>query len=176
MSSILCQTHAKSRSLLSSFISIQNIWKKGASYSNHTRVATFKCIKQNNINYQKGSLSSLSYLRDDCHKQVILISESHGDSNQCTPYRGKPDQHDKYASHASLHTPSVCFLWVVPIYGNLSWVIDRVEQGNYSWEKRASDTIHSTPTNRFERSYPISLSSQPWSSGGKAKYLSMVGY
>jgi hypothetical protein len=23
----------------------------------------------------------------------LLISESHGDSNRCTPYRGKPDQH-----------------------------------------------------------------------------------
>jgi hypothetical protein len=23
----------------------------------------------------------------------LLISESHGDLNRCTPYRGKPDQH-----------------------------------------------------------------------------------
>jgi hypothetical protein len=35
----------------------------------------------------------LSYLRDDCHKQAILIFESRGDLNRCTPYRGKPDQH-----------------------------------------------------------------------------------
>jgi hypothetical protein len=80
-------------------------------------------------------LSSLSYLRDDCRKQAILIFESHDDSNQCTPYRGKPDQHDMYASHASSHTPGVRFLWVVPIHGNLSQVIERVEQGHCSREK-----------------------------------------
>jgi hypothetical protein len=35
-------------------------------------------------------MSSLSYLRDDYHKQVVLISESRGDSNRCTPYRENP--------------------------------------------------------------------------------------
>jgi hypothetical protein len=50
----------------------------------------------------------------------LLISESCGDSNRCTPYRGKPDQHDTYASHASPRTPSVRFLQVVPVRGNLS--------------------------------------------------------
>jgi hypothetical protein len=37
----------------------------------------------------------------------LLISESHGDSNWCTPCRGKPDQHDMYASHASPRTSGV---------------------------------------------------------------------
>jgi hypothetical protein len=50
----------------------------------------------------------------------LLISESHGDSNQCTPYRGKLDQHDTYASYVSLRTPDVRFLWAVPVRGNLS--------------------------------------------------------
>jgi hypothetical protein len=31
----------------------------------------------------------------------LLISESHGDSNRCTHCRGKSDQHDMYAFHAS---------------------------------------------------------------------------
>jgi hypothetical protein len=31
----------------------------------------------------------------------LLISESHGDSNWCTPCRGKPDQHTTYAFHVS---------------------------------------------------------------------------
>jgi hypothetical protein len=31
----------------------------------------------------------------------LLISESHGDSNRCTPCSGKPDQHATYAFHAS---------------------------------------------------------------------------
>jgi hypothetical protein len=56
----------------------------------------------------------------------LLISESHGDSNRCTPYRGKPDQHDTYAFHASPRTPGVRFLWAVLVRDNLSWVTDRV--------------------------------------------------
>jgi hypothetical protein len=55
----------------------------------------------------------------------LLISESHDDSNRCTPYRGKPDQHHTYASHTSPHTPGVRFLRAVPVRGNLSWDTDR---------------------------------------------------
>jgi hypothetical protein len=43
----------------------------------------------------------------------LLISESCGALNRCTPYRGKPDQHDMYASHTSPRTPGVRFLLVV---------------------------------------------------------------
>jgi hypothetical protein len=56
----------------------------------------------------------------------LLISESHSDSNQRTPCRGKPNQHDTYASHASPRTPDVRFLRVVHVCGNLLWVTDRV--------------------------------------------------
>jgi hypothetical protein len=56
----------------------------------------------------------------------LLIFESCCDSNWCTPCRGKPDQHDTYASRASPRTPSVCFLWAVPVHDNLLWVTDRV--------------------------------------------------
>jgi hypothetical protein len=45
----------------------------------------------------------------------LLISKSRGDSNQCTPGRGKLDQNDTYASHANLRTPCVRFLWAVPV-------------------------------------------------------------
>jgi hypothetical protein len=65
----------------------------------------------------------------------LLISESHSDSNRCTPCRGNPDQHATYDSHASPRTPHVRFLWVVPVRGNLSWVIDRVEQAHCSREE-----------------------------------------
>jgi hypothetical protein len=50
----------------------------------------------------------------------LLISESHSDSNRCTPCRGKSDQHTTYASHSSPCTPDVRFLRVVPIRDNLS--------------------------------------------------------
>jgi hypothetical protein len=65
----------------------------------------------------------------------LLISESPGDLNRCTPCRGKPDQHDTYASHASPRTPSVRFLWAVPVRGNPSWVINRVGRMHCSREK-----------------------------------------
>jgi hypothetical protein len=58
----------------------------------------------------------------------LLISESRDNLNRCTPYRGKLDQHDTYASHASPRTPNVCFLQAVPVRGNLLWVIDRVRR------------------------------------------------
>jgi hypothetical protein len=56
----------------------------------------------------------------------LLISESCGNSNRCTPYREKPDQHDMYTSHASSCMPNIRFLWAVPVRGNLLWVTDRV--------------------------------------------------
>jgi hypothetical protein len=65
----------------------------------------------------------------------LLISESRGDSNRCTPCRGKPDQHATYTSYGSLHTPDVRFLWTVPEYGNLSRVIGRVGKAHCSREE-----------------------------------------
>jgi hypothetical protein len=50
----------------------------------------------------------------------LLISESHGDSNRCTLYRGKPEQHATYASYSSTRTPNVRFLRAVSVRDNLS--------------------------------------------------------
>jgi hypothetical protein len=71
----------------------------------------------------------------------LLISGSHGDSNRCTPYRGKPDQHDMYASHVSPRTTSVRFLWVVPVRDNLSQGANIFGQIPLLPRKRAPDTI-----------------------------------
>jgi hypothetical protein len=65
----------------------------------------------------------------------LLISQSRDDSNRCTPCRGKPDQHDTYASHTCQCTPSVHFLRAVPVYGNLSWVTDKDGQSHCPREK-----------------------------------------
>jgi hypothetical protein len=65
----------------------------------------------------------------------LLISESYGDSNQCTPCRGKPDQHDTYASHASPRTPSVRSLRAIPIHDKLSRVINMIGRMHCSREK-----------------------------------------
>jgi hypothetical protein len=98
----------------------------------------------------------------------LLISESRGDSNRCTPYRGKPDQHDTYASHASPRTPSVRFLWAVPIRGNLSQAVNIVEQGHCSREKglTTQSTVHRL-IDPWVYTQFLSQANQ-WSSGGKA--------
>jgi hypothetical protein len=76
----------------------------------------------------------------------LLISKSRDDSNRCTPCRGKPDQHDTYASHTSPRMLGVRFLGAVSVRGNLSWDIDRFGQIPLLPRKRAPDTIHSMPT------------------------------
>jgi hypothetical protein len=52
-------------------------------------------------------MSLVSYVKTAMNKW-LLISESHDDSNPCTPCRGKPDTHDTYAQRTlpagSLHT------------------------------------------------------------------------
>jgi hypothetical protein len=77
----------------------------------------------------------------------LLISESHGDSNRCTPYRGKLDQHATYASHTGPRMPDVCFLRVVPVRGKLLRVIDGVEQAHCSREEGlpTQSTAHHWP-------------------------------
>jgi hypothetical protein len=59
------------------------------------------------------------YVKTATNKR-LLISESDGDSNQCTPCRGKPNQHATYASHSSPRMPGIRFLWAVPVRDNLS--------------------------------------------------------
>jgi hypothetical protein len=58
----------------------------------------------------------------------LLISESRGDSNQCTLYKGKPDRHTTYASHSSPRTPDVRFLRAVPVRDNLSLAPTKLKQ------------------------------------------------
>jgi hypothetical protein len=90
----------------------------------------------------------------------LFISESHGDSNRCTPCREKLDQHATYASHASSRMLGVRFLWAVPVRGNLSRVVDRVEHAHCSREK-GLPTQSSTPADRSTGPYPVSLPNQP---------------
>jgi hypothetical protein len=76
----------------------------------------------------------VSYKKTVTNKR-LLISESRSDSNRCTPYRGKPDQHDTYISHTSPRTLGVHFLWAVPVHGNLPRAANRVGWSHCSWEK-----------------------------------------
>jgi hypothetical protein len=84
-------------------------------------------------------MALISYVKTATNKR-LLISESRGDSNQCTPTRGKLDQHDTYASHVSPRVLGVCFLWAVPVHGNLSQAINNVGRTLQLPRKRAPDT------------------------------------
>jgi hypothetical protein len=78
----------------------------------------------------------------------FLISESRDDSNRYTPYKGKPNTHDMYASHASPRTPLVRFLRAVPVRGNLSLAINSVGWTLLLLRKRAPNPSPSTPIDR----------------------------
>jgi hypothetical protein len=97
--------------------------------------------------------------------KYLLISESRDDSNRCTPCRGKPDQHNTYASHANPCMPGVRFLRAVLVRGNLSWVTDRVGQSHCSWEKGLpTQSIACRLTDLWVRTQFLSRANQ-WISG-----------
>jgi hypothetical protein len=87
-------------------------------------------------------MALISYVKTATNKR-LLISESHSDLNQCTHYRGKPDQHDTYASHASPRTAGIRFLRAVPIRGNVSQAINSVGRTLLLSRKMAPDTTPS---------------------------------
>jgi hypothetical protein len=98
----------------------------------------------------------------------LLISESHGDSNWCTPCRGKLDQ---YATHFSR---SVC-VWSTtiriscgPHIAIFRIIINSDGQSHCSWEKGllTQSTVRRL-TNPRVRTQFLSRASY-WSSGGKA--------
>jgi hypothetical protein len=74
----------------------------------------------------------------------LLISESRSDSNRCTPYKGKLDTHDTYASRVIQRMPHVRFLWAVHVRAKLSLAINIVGRTLLLPRKRAPNTILST--------------------------------
>jgi hypothetical protein len=100
----------------------------------------------------------------------LLISESRGDSNWCTPCRGKLNQHDTYASHASPHTPGVCFCGQSPYVATFHTFINRLEQIHCPWEEGlpTQSTTHRL-TDLWVRTQLLSHNSQ-WSSGEKSNF------
>jgi hypothetical protein len=73
----------------------------------------------------------------------LFISESRGDSNQCTPCREKLDTQDMNTSRISPHTTHVYFLWTVHLRGNLSLAITSVGRILLLPRKKALDTTPS---------------------------------
>jgi hypothetical protein len=80
------------------------------------------------------SSSVIIYVMTATNKR-LLISEGHGDSNRCTPCRGKPDQHVTRFPR-SVHVWSKTIrISCGPHIATLCEVVNRVEQGHCSREK-----------------------------------------
>jgi hypothetical protein len=107
----------------------------------------------------------LSYLHDTATNKRLLISESHDNSNCCTPYRGKPNQHAMYASHSSPRTLGVHFLWAVPVRDNLSLASTKSKQAPTP-ERSLGNQRQTGPAIILSGLIPPPMR-QPWSRGKK---------
>jgi hypothetical protein len=90
----------------------------------------------------------------------LLISESRGDLNRCIPCRGKSDQHDTYASHASSHTLDVRFPRWSPYVATFRAVINRFEQIHCPREGLPTQSIARQLTDTRVRTQLFSHNSQ----------------
>jgi hypothetical protein len=121
-------------------------------------------MQYNQQSYSHSILLIVSYEKTATNKW-LLIFETRGDSNRCTPCRGKPDQYDTYAFHTISRMPGLRFLWAVPVHGNLSRGTDRFGQIPLLPRKMAPDIIYSTPVDRSMGPYLASLLNQPMKQG-----------
>jgi hypothetical protein len=123
-------------------------------------------FKHHNSNYIN-HIESIELLCDDCHKQAILISESHGDSNQCTPYRGKPNQHATHFPRSVHVCPSTIRISRGPYITTFHEVVNNDGQSHRSREKGLpTQSTARRLTDPWVRTQFLSRASH-WSSGGK---------
>jgi hypothetical protein len=86
-------------------------------------------------------MTLINYVKTAMNKR-LLLSESRGDSNWCTPYGGKPDTHGMYTFCASPCTSLIRFQRAIPVRGNLSHWPNRIGLIHYSREKVLSNPLH----------------------------------
>jgi hypothetical protein len=100
----------------------------------------------------------------------LLISESRGDSNRCTPYRGKPDQHATRFPRSVRVWPKTIRISRGPHITTLRIIINRFEQIHYTWEEGLStqSTAHRL-TNLWVRTQLL-FHNSPWSNGEKSSF------
>jgi hypothetical protein len=104
---------------------------------------------------------SLSYLREDCHKQAVThIRESRQFESMYT-LQGKtrPTRHVRFPHQST-------YAWrTLPAGGPRTWQPSTSRRQSWTesllLRKRAPDTIPSTPANRSMSPYTVSLLSQP---------------
>jgi hypothetical protein len=114
------------------------------------------------------TISLISYLRDNCHKQALLIFESHGDSNRCISCRGNRPTRHTYPMLSPHIVPDHTYL-TRSMHNNLSRSRQQSWTGSLLLRKSAPDTIHNTTSDRSAGPYPVFLSSQPIKQWGKSQ-------
>jgi hypothetical protein len=104
---------------------------------------------------------TLTYLRDDCHKQAVTNMWESRRLESMYTLHGKtwPTRHVRFPRQST-------YAWrTLPACGPRTWQpsISHRQSCTKSLlpRKRALDTIHSMPTDRSTGPYPVSLSSQP---------------
>jgi hypothetical protein len=98
----------------------------------------------------------------------LLISESHGNLNRCTPCRGKLDQH-------ATHFPRLVRVWSKTIcfsrgshIATFRTVVNKFEQIHCSWEEGLLTTLSLAEWSAGP--YPASLPNQPLKQWGKPSF------
>jgi hypothetical protein len=100
----------------------------------------------------------------------LLISESRGDSNQCTPCRGKPNQHaTRFPCSVHVWSMVICISHSLHI-ATFYTVVNRFEQIHYTREEglRTQSTV-CRPSDPRVRTQLLSHNSQ-WSSEKKSRF------
>jgi hypothetical protein len=88
---------------------------------------------------------------------VILISESRGDSNRCTPCRGKSNQHTARFPPSVYVWPSTIRISRGPCIATFCESPTDLDGSNCSRETGIPDYIPNTPTDRSAGPHPVSL-------------------
>jgi hypothetical protein len=99
----------------------------------------------------------IKLLRDDCHKQAVLISERRDDLNQCTPCTGKPDQHVTCFSQSVRVWLSTIHISRGPRLANFHESQIDLDGSHRCRETRIPDYIPNTSADRSAGLHPVSL-------------------
>jgi hypothetical protein len=100
----------------------------------------------------------------------LLISESHGDSNWCTPCRGKPDQHATRFPCSVRVCSMTIHISRGPHIATFRIVVNRFERVHCTWEEGlATQSTARRLTDLRVHTQPLSHNS-PWSSGEKSSF------
>jgi hypothetical protein len=99
----------------------------------------------------------------------LLISESRGDSNRCTPCRGKPDQHATCFPRSVRVWSTTIRISRGPHIATFYTAINRFEQIHCTREGLPTQSIAHRPSDLRVRTQLLSHNSQ-WSSGEKSSF------